>query len=356
MCAASLARQLDAVALLGKVAEKGVSVGTRNGETTIADVARLAGVSPATVSRVMNDRFVGEPAVAERVHEAAASLRYRPSPLARSLALGTTRTIAFVVPDLANPAFQAVLSALSKAAARDGYRVLIADSAEHSADEEQIARDIRRRCDSIVLCAPRMPEEQLAALEHDLAPVVLINRSGDSLRSPSVSVDYATGILALADHAFTEGHRRYAYVEGPTTSMSNSRRLEGLERFLDRRPDADVVRVRGGVNSSDGFAATEAVLASGATIALAFNDLVAIGLLEGVRARGLSVPGDVSVAGFDDIPFSRYAGLTTATVPYERLGEEAWSRLRALSAEEQPLDDLVLEPELHLRQSVGPAH
>lgn len=355
MWAARRARQLDHGTRLDKVAEKGVSVGKRNGETTIADVARVAGVSPATVSRVMNDRFLGEPAVAKRVHEAAASLSYRPSPLARSLALGMTRTIAFVVPDLANPAFQAVLSSLSKAAAREGYRVLIADSAEHSADEEQIARDIRHRCDSIVLCAPRMPESRLAALESELAPVVLINRSGATLRSPSVSIDYATGIIALAEHAYEHGHRHFAYIEGPSTSMSNSRRLEGIERFRAQRPEAVVERITGGVSSDDGLASTAAFVESGATIALAFNDLVAIGLLEGLRARGVSVPGDVSVAGFDDIPFASYADLTTATVPYERLGEEAWSRLHALNAGEQPSTDLVLEPDLRLRRSVGPA-
>ena len=332
---------------------KGVSVGKRNGETTIADVARVAGVSPATVSRVMNDRFVGEPAVAERVHRVAAELSYRPSPLARSLALGKTRTIAFVVPDLANPAFQAVLSSLSKAAAKEGYRVLIADSAEHSADEEQIARDIRRRCDSIVLCAPRMPEERLAALEEELGPVVLINRSGSSLSAPSVSVDYATGIVALAEFAYERGHRRFAYVEGPSTSMSQRRRLAGLARFVERRPDVDMAHVAGGVSSVDGLAATDELLASGATVALAYNDLVAIGLLEGLRMRGLDVPNDMSVVGFDDIPFSNYANLTTATVPYERLGVEAWRRLHAIAEGETPPGDLELEPGLKVRGSVG---
>lgn len=336
------------------VDRKGVSVGKRNGETTIADVARVAGVSPATVSRVMNDRFVGEPAVAERVHQVAAELNYRPSPLARSLALGKTRTIAFVVPDLANPAFQAVLSSLSKAAAREGYRVLIADSAEHSADEEQIARDIRRRCDSIVLCAPRMPEDRLAVLEEELAPLVLINRSGSNLSAPSVSVDYATGIDALAEFAYEQGHRRFAYVEGPSTSMSQRRRIVGLARFTKRRPEVEIVTVPGGVSSADGLAATDDLLASRASVALAYNDLVAIGLLEGLRMRGLDVPRDMSVIGFDDIPFSSYANLTTATVPYESLGEEAWRRLHAIASGESPQDDLELEPELSVRGSVGP--
>lgn len=329
-------------------------MGKRNGETTIADVARAAGVSPATVSRVMNDRFVGDPSVAEHVRTVAASLNYRPSPLARSLALGRTRTIAFVVPDLANPAFQAVLSAVSKAAAKEGYRVLIADSAEDTASEDQIALDIRRRCDSIVLCAPRMPSERLAALEDELAPAVLINRSGDGLTAPSVSVDYAAGIRALAEHAYAQGHRRFAYLEGPSSSMSNSRRLDGLAAFLADHSGLTLTRLRAGVGSADGERVADDVASSGATFALAYNDLVAIGLMEGLAARGMRVPDDISVAGFDDIPFARYAGLTTATSPHERLGREAWKRLHALTTQVAPDADLLVEPELRIRNSTAP--
>ena len=102
----------------------------RTRAATISEVALHAGVSPATVSRVMNGRFLGDPAIAERVRDSARELDYSPNHLARSLALGQTKAIAFVVPDLANPAFQALLSSLSKTAAKDGYRVLVGDSAE----------------------------------------------------------------------------------------------------------------------------------------------------------------------------------------------------------------------------------
>ncbi|TPX05839.1 LacI family transcriptional regulator, partial [Schumannella luteola] len=159
----------------------------RSRAATIADVAARAAVSPATVSRVMNGRFVGEPAVAERVRDAAQALDYRPSHLARSLALGQTSAVAFVVPDLANPAFQAVLSSLSKTAAHDGYRVLVADSAESPSDEPLLAAEVRRRCDAIVLCAPRMSDAELAALAGELQPLVLINREAPGISSPSLS-------------------------------------------------------------------------------------------------------------------------------------------------------------------------
>lgn len=327
----------------------------RNAGTTIAEVATAAGVSPATVSRVMNDRFVGEPAIADRVRRVALELDYRPSPLARSLALGRTRTVAFVVPDLSNPAFQEVLSALSKAAARDGYRVLIADSAEHSDDEAQIALDIRHRCDSIVLCAPRMPEERLAAIAPQLAPLVLINRSSDAVDAPSVAVDYAEGIHSLAEHAYAQGHRRFAYLEGPASSMSNSRRLEGLARFTGAHQDVQLERVPAGVSAEDGRRASFAVRDSGATMALAFNDLVAIGLLDGLTELGVAVPQSVSIAGFDDILLARFMSpaLTTAAVPHATLGEEAWQRLHALTQGAEPAADLVVTPQLRLRESIA---
>src|SRR5690606_24953281 len=196
----------------------------RQRRTTIAEVATHAGVSPATVSRVMNGRFVGDDAVAARVRASALALDYSPSPLARSLALGTTRTVAFVVPDLANPAFQAVLSSLSKSAARSGYRVLVADSVETPSDELAIATEIRRRCDAIVLCAPRMPDAELVqAIEH-LAPIVLINRPGTGHGAAMLSIDYRSGVHHLAEHLYSLGHRRMVYVAGPPTSASDGYR------------------------------------------------------------------------------------------------------------------------------------
>lgn len=328
---------------------------TRPRAATIAQVAEHAGVSQATVSRVMNGRFVGEPEVADRVKAVAAELNYSPSPLARSLALGVTRTIAIVVPDLGNPAFQAVLSGLSKTAGRDGYRLLVADSAESPADEPLLAAEVRRRCDSIVLCAPRMPEEELVALSASLHPLVVINRPTARIGAPSLSIDYESGIQQLAEHVYELGHRHLVYLEGPATSVSNAHRLAGLARFQERRPDVRLERLPGGVSLEEGRAAADAVLGTGATAALAYNDLVGVGLLAGLAERGVSVPGDISVTGFDDIPFARYVTppLTTASVPHEELGVQAWHRLRSLIEDEPPGEDAVFQPRLEVRGSTA---
>lgn len=326
------------------------------GSVTIADVARRAGVSPATVSRVMNGHFGGEPGVAERVREVAQELAYAPSPLARSLALGRTHAVAFVVPDLANPAFQSVLAGLSKTAAQDGYRVLVADSGEAPAEEGPLAAEIRRRTDAIVLCAPRMPEAELAAIAARLHPLVLINRTVPGIAAPSLSIDYRAGIAALAQYLHDRGHRRMAYVFGPERSASNAHRERGLGDFLRDHPDVELERIPAGAGSEDGRAAAAAVHASGATAALAFNDLVAIGLIGGLRELGARVPDDISVTGFDDIPLAQYVApaLTTASVSHADLGVLAWQRMRDLMDGEQPGNNVIFQPRVEVRDSSGP--
>jgi LacI family transcriptional regulator len=303
----------------------------------------------------MNGRFVGDPEVAERVRRAAAELNYSPSPLARSLALGETRTIAFVVPDIGNPTFQAMLSGLSKSAAADGYRVLVADSAEDPEEEAVLAVETRRACDGLVLCAPRMSEERLRTLLPVLRPVLLINRTGPRFDAPSLSVDYGLGIQHLAEHLYGLGHRHLAYLEGPAPSTSNQSRVDGLRAFASRTGDVQIDHIQAGSASADGFQHGAAVLATGATAVLAYNDLVAVGLMSSLAELGATVPQDISVAGFDDIPLVRYVTprLTTVSVPYGPLGTEAWKRLHALINGDTPSHDVVFQPRLQPRDSTA---
>lgn len=324
----------------------------------IADVALKAGVSHATVSRVMNGNFTVDPAIAERVRAAAAELNYQPNPVGRSLALGKTDTIGIVVPDLANPTFQAILRGLSMAAAQDGYRVLIADSSEVSSEEAILAGEARRRCDGLVLCAPRMGDAELEELAPSLHPIVLINRSTTEIRVPSLMVDYGQGIQELAEHLVELGHSRIVFLAGPERSASNALRLQGLEKFKAGHPDVELQLIDGGSNFDTGHDAVDAVLASGGTGILAFNDLVAMGLLSGLHERGVRVPEDISVTGFDDIPFARYTTppLTTAAVPITELGGQAWHSLRALIRNEgAPNAVNTFRPQVEVRGSTGPA-
>ncbi len=328
------------------------------GRIGIADVAVKAGVSHATVSRVMNGNFTVDPDIAARVRAAAVELKYQPNPVGRSLALGKTDTIGIVVPDLANPTFQAILRGLSRAAAQDGYRVLIADSFEVSSEESILAGEARRRCDGLVLCAPRMSDAELEEIAPSLHPLVLINRTTSTKGVPSLVVDYGQGVQDLAEHLAGLGHTRLAFLAGPPRSASNALRLEGLEAFKAAHPEVDVRMLEGGSDFDTGHEAVDAVLDSGATGILAFNDLVAMGLLSGLHERGLDIPGDISITGFDDIPFARYTtpGLTTAAVPITELGQEAWQQLRALIRKESTdTPGSRYQPRLEVRASTGPA-
>ncbi|MCR2783468.1 MULTISPECIES: LacI family DNA-binding transcriptional regulator [unclassified Microbacterium] len=326
------------------------------GKSTITDVARHAGVSLSTVSRVMNGNATVDADLAERVRSAAVALGYTASPLARSLVLGRTQTIAVVVPDLTNPTFQAILRGLSRSAAADGYHVLIADSAEQVDEERVLATETRRRTDGVVLCAPRMSDEDLSALLPALSPAVVVNRPPQD-GSPVVAADYRTAFGELIEHLYGLGHRRLAYLAGLARSASNAERLAAIADARAAHPDLQIAELRGGVDFASGAAAAGEVLASGATGVLAFNDLVAMGVLSALAERGIGVPHDISVTGFDDIPFAQYTTppLTTAAVPSAELGARAWTALHAQLTGGQADAAVSLTPRLIARASTGPA-
>lgn len=322
----------------------------------IIDVAKLAGVSLSTVSRAMNDNPTVDPALAERVRAAAAELGYTANPVARSLVLGRTQTVSVVIPDLANPTFQAILRGLSRAAAGDGYHVLISDTAEQVDEEAALAVATRRRTDGVILCAPRLPQDGLTPLLAAVAPAVVVNRPPQE-GVPTVAADYGTAMTQLIEHLHGLGHRRIAYLSGVVGSASGAARAAAIAAASSRLSDLTIVEIPAGVDFDSGAAAIDAVVGSGATSALAFNDLVAMGLLSAATARGIRVPSELSIAGFDDIPFAAYTTppLTTAAVPAAELGRLAWAAMHALLTGDEATASLTLAPEVIVRSSTGPA-
>lgn len=329
---------------------------TGSTRATITAVARRAGVSPASVSRVMNGSTTVDAGIADRVRAAARELDYTANPLARSLVLGRTQTVAFLAPDLSNPTFATTLRGLGRAAALHGHRLLVAESVEDAGSEPDLARELRRRSDGLVLAAPRMRDADLLAVCRDLAPVVLVNRTHPRAGVPVLTTDHTAGITALARHLRDLGHRRMLYLAG-SPSASDTRRRRGLSSFARTHPEVTLTTMPCGVTLDDGYASVDAVLASGATAVLAYNDLVAVGTLSGLADRGVDVPGDLSVTGFDDIPFARHVSptLTTVAVGGGELGGQAWERLHAQLLGRTPPPDLTLVPELVVRASTGAA-
>lgn len=329
-----------------------------NPRSTINDVALAAGVSRATVSRVMNGQTTVDPELAARVRAVAARLNYAPSTAARSLSMGRTQTVAAMLPELGNQMFQRVFHGFREAAAASGYRVLLAETTGTDEDETAVATDARQRCDALLLVAPRSSDEALADLLAQVQPAVVVGRRPtDAAGFTSVPIDYAAGILAAIDHLAELGHRDLVYLEGPPSSSGHRGRLDGMARAMEQRPYLRFLRLPTGSSVADGYAMAERVLATEASAVLAFNDLVAFGLLARLDEIGVRVPRDLSVIGFDDIELAQFAAtpITTLRAPHADLGAQAWDRIHALIQyrEWDEASDPV-RPELVVRASTGP--
>ncbi len=323
---------------------------------TIKDVARLAGVSPATVCRALSTPDRVRPETRERVQRAVDDLGYSPNRSARGLITGRTGNVGLVVPDLANPFFPGVVKGVQARAREAGYSVFVADTDEDPNAEAGLVRSLGKQVDGLILCSPRMDEEDLRAVVGE-TPLVLLNRRVDDI--PAVTFDSLGGMRQAVAHLMALGHRRIAYVGGPRTSWSDRDRRDGL-RTVMAAAGADLAEV-GNVlpQFSGGVAAADLVLAAGATAVVAYNDVVALGLISRFTARSVSVPDEVSVIGFDDISMSAMAhpSLTTVALPMEASGRAGVHLLLHLM---QNPDDLaaagrVLDTHLMVRASTGPA-
>ncbi|MCO1658614.1 LacI family DNA-binding transcriptional regulator [Pseudonocardia humida] len=303
---------------------------------TIKDVAAAAGVSQSTVSRALSTPDLVNPGTRARVQAVARELGYQPNRAARGLITGRTANLGLIVPDLANPLFAAVVKGVQAAARAADYSVFIADTDEDASTEPGLLRALAKQVDGIVLCSPRSPDAELTEVGAD-TPVVLMNRQVPGY--PAVTVDNADGMRQAVEHLAALGHRRIAYVAGPRSSWSNGQREHGL-RVTTGALGVDLVHLGHFPPRFDGgVAAADLALACGATAVVAYNDIVALGLLSRLGARGVAVPDRISVLGCDDIPMSAmtHPALTTVSVPQHEAGRAAVAMLLALLADTGPV-------------------
>lgn len=318
---------------------------------TLRDVARAAGVSPATASRALSAPDLVAPERRELVRRVARELGYRPNRAARELITGRSGHLCLVVPDLENPFFSAVAKAVQSRARAAGHAVVVADAEEDPLLEAELVGQLGAQADGVLLCSPRMSADHLAAVAAHDRPVLLVNREGAGL--PSVVVDNRDGVRQAVRHLHALGHRRIAYAGGPAGSWSDARRRDGLAAL-----GLDVEVVDLGAYApvfAGGVAAADLALGARATAVLTHNDLMALGVLDRLRTRGVRVPDDVSVVGFDDAPVATLVtpALTTVAVPLARLGRTAVDLL--LGPRDEDVPHTVLPVELVVRASTGPA-
>jgi DNA-binding LacI/PurR family transcriptional regulator len=323
---------------------------------TIKDVARVAGVSASTVTRALTMPELVNPSTRERVRQAAAHLGYQPNRAARGLITGRTGNLGLLVPDLGNPLFPSLIKGVQARAHEADYAVFLADTDEDPAAEIGLVRKLAKQVDGLVLCSPRMSDEELRTLIGD-TPLVLIYRR--IARVPSVTAEFLDGMRQAISHLVALGHRRIAYVAGPRISWANRERLRAL-RSVAAATGADLVEI-GNVTPqfAGGVGAADQVLAASVTAVIGYNDLVALGLLHHFHARGVRVPADISVLGWDDIATAAmvHPALTSVALPKEQAGRAAVDLLlhvlehpdRAVAARRE------LPVQLMVRGSTGPA-
>lgn len=298
------------------------------GAPTIYDVARLAGVSPSTVSRALSSPGRLSAKTEQLVRQTAEQVGFRANPSARALPTGRTMTLALLLADITNPVVFGIVRGAERAAAAAGYTLVIAESQESGPAERATALRVASSVDGIVFATSRLDSAALGELGR-LKPAVLINREAEGLASIVPDVD--RGVTELVEHLHLLGHVDVGYVAGPPSSWVDRRRWEALLR-QGRSRGLRVFEIPGGEPTLEGGAgAFERVAASSATAVVAFNDLMAIGLLRAARRAGLDVPGSLSIAGFDDIFGSELTTptITTVAAPLERAGEQAVELLLA---------------------------
>ena len=242
---------------------------------TINTVAKAAGVSIATVSRVMSGSSSVTPDLAARVHKVADELSYRPSTAARGLVLGSLRNMGVILPDLANAYFFDVVKQMHHGATADGYRMLVADYSGDAADELATALDLLGQVDGLVLLSSRIPTSGLKELAKQSTPVLLVNRVELEVDLPMVAVDNFTPMMQLCGHLAKLGHRRIVYVKGSDLAWQNRERWRAIEMAKVLGIEATAVPSDGTIEG--GYDVVEEALTHEPTALVCFNDLTALG-------------------------------------------------------------------------------
>ncbi|MFB7884518.1 LacI family DNA-binding transcriptional regulator [Microbacterium sp. NPDC056057] len=313
---------------------------------TLTDVARRAGVSVATASRAFGEPDRLAVATRDRVLRAASDLGY-----ANTQAATATRTIGVIVPDVANPVYATLLKAIEGQAWHGRHRIVLFDADEDLRRErEQIER--ARKLDGMLLCSPRLPDEEVLALVGE-TPYVVINRLLEG--APCVLMDAEHGPRQAVEHLAALGHRHIAYAAGPLGSWADSRRSDTVARACESFGIRLTRLSHHAASIQGGRAAAAPAAASGATAVIAYNDLVALGVEAGMSDLGRSCPDDISIVGIDDIEMAGAVtpGLTTVRMPIGRSGALAVDLLLQAMAGTPPEEAAVLNSQLIVRGSTA---
>jgi LacI family transcriptional regulator len=321
-------------------------------EATIRDVARRAQVSVATVSRALNRLENVSEETRNRVAEAVRELGYVPHAGARSLSLSRTNAIGVVLPDLHGEFFSEIVRGMDREASRRGYLLLLSNLHGRKQQAANALLAMRGRVDGMLVMAPQLSEAELSEALPARLPALLINTRTQAGGRPSIHLDNAAGARAVVEHFVALGRKRLVHIAGPDGNIDAQERADAFRAACTENKVACEV-VAGDFSEDSGTAAVEGLLKRGKAFDAIFagNDNMAMGALQALRSAGLSVPSDVAVAGFDDIPLARHLGITTVRVRIAELGERALDRLIGLISGSDEGHDELHAPELVVRST-----
>jgi LacI family transcriptional regulator len=327
--------------------------------TTISDVAKEAGVSTMTVSRVLNGRGEISQETRERVQQVIDKLGYRPSSVARNLKTQRTHTIGLIVPDITNPFFPEVVRGAEDQASEEGFAIMLCNTIRNR-DRERKALELLedKRVDGLISCSSGLPDEELIPLLKQQEAVVVFDRMVDKAIAGSVRIDDVYGGISATDHLLKLGRRSLGLLAGPNYYGGSERRRYGFRAALELQGMyADPkLEIECEPDEQGGYDATKLLLQRQSKVdgIFCFNDLVALGALGALNELRVSVPGQVAVIGFDDL---RLASLTTpqlSTLHVDKL-DLGRSMVRILlgriRGDIQMEDECIIRPKLIIRES-----
>jgi LacI family repressor for deo operon, udp, cdd, tsx, nupC, and nupG len=328
--------------------------------TSIKDVGRLARVSHSTVSRALHGSPEVSAETAARIRKIAEEAGYRPSAAARSLVIGRSHTIGVVVTNIADPFVAGVVSGIEDLAEHHGYSVFLANSNAEAEREVRVVRSFEeRRVDGIIVTSSRVGALYVPLMERMHVPVVLLNNQHPSEFVHSVLIDNLEASFQATLHLIRLGHRRIAYLGDRFRHQSDTERRAGYRRAMDESgiECAPELQVHGDGMPEGGAKAMAQLLAlpNRPTAVFCYNDMSALGAMRQIRASGLQVPDDVSVAGFDDLYISQYLEppLTTVRQPMRQMGRMAMETLLHIFDGPHSTHNLRVEGQLIIRQSTA---
>ena len=320
---------------------------------TIRDVAALAGVSIATVSKYINSAQRFTPAVERKIRAAIDELEYHSNPLARSMITGKTGSVGVVILDIGNPHFTNIVKGANRVALEHGYNLLFVDTEESQAREDELLQALSRRVDGLIV-STRMPEDQLHRVLDFGKPVVFSGRPAPE-GHPSIAIDAYTAAYMLGELLVKQGHKHIAYV-GFAPARPDTERSRGLTDCLEAH-ELGFTRYeirKPVVAEGERICAAVVLRKDRPDAVVCYNDMVAIGFLGAARSLGIAVPGELSVVGIDNIPFGRFISpaLTTIDTQSEFLGEEGMRLLfRRIVGDPAASKHVTVEPRLIIRES-----